>query len=53
MVRFTMSLTEEEANYIEQMRNWYQEEVGVKASRNAVIKLLLFEVASKRPLDDI
>jgi hypothetical protein len=37
MVRFTMSLTEEEANYIEQMRNWYQEEVGVKVSRNAVV----------------
>jgi len=52
MVRFTMSLTEEEAKYIEKMRSWYQDEIGVKVTRNAVIKLLLFEVASKQPLVD-
>jgi hypothetical protein len=51
MVRFTMTLSSEEAKKIEEMRVWYEGEIGVSVSRNAVIKLLLFEAAPKVALD--
>jgi len=43
MKRFSIGFTEEEYRNLEAIRKWYEEQVGVKVSRCAVIKRLLFE----------
>ena len=42
MKRFSISFTEDEYKRLEAILNWYEETVGVRMSRCAIIKQLLF-----------
>jgi hypothetical protein len=43
MVRFSVSFTDEEYDSLQKMMNWYKENLGLKMSRCALIKHLLFQ----------
>ena len=43
MERTTVTFTAREAAEIEETRVWYEEYVGVRVSKNSMIKKLLFE----------
>tara|TARA_Y100000310_G_C20626950_1_gene786464 strand:- start:787 stop:1005 length:219 start_codon:yes stop_codon:yes gene_type:complete len=43
MKRFSIGFTEEEYRSLEAIRKWYEQQVGVKVSKCAVIKRLLFD----------
>ena len=42
MKRFSVSFTEEEYEQLENMLDWYKDHMGLKLSRCALIKQLLF-----------
>ena len=43
MKRFSIGFTEEELKKLDEMKNWYEGKIGVKVSRCAMIKRLLFD----------
>jgi len=43
MMRFSIGFSEDEYRKLEEIRGWYEEQVGVRVSKCAMIKRLLFE----------
>jgi len=43
MKRFSIGFTEEEYSRLESIREWFEEETGVRISRCSIIKRLLFD----------
>jgi|TARA_B100000287_G_scaffold359654_1_gene351731 hypothetical protein len=44
MIRYSQSLKEEEVEMLEEMRAWLQERLGVRVSRNELVRMLLFRL---------
>jgi len=43
MKRFSIGFSDEEYQKLEEIKLWYEQQVGVRVSRCAIIKRLLFE----------
>ena len=50
MKRFSIGFTDEEYSKLESMRIWYEDTTGVRISRCAIIKRLLFDPSHQRGL---
>ena len=50
MKRFSIGFTDEEYDKLESMRVWYEDATGVRISRCAIIKRLLFDPSHQKGL---
>jgi len=50
MKRFSIGFTEEEYSRLESIREWFEEQTGVRISRCSIIKRLLFDPSQAQAL---